>query len=151
MIHATKIPQSRVECGWRIGQPLSALNSNPNQTYIVSDELDTARERKRQTEERAKQYYDRIRRQEAEVAELQRTLKASQERMAELQRQKTDLDKRMAELQKNIDLTNHTNGSLQRDIENHRQGIAADQVQMEKYNSEVQQLDHLIAGLMRRR
>jgi hypothetical protein len=55
---------------------------------LVSDELDSAREKKRQTEERAKQYYDKIRKQEAEVAELRKELTSSQSKLGDLQRQK---------------------------------------------------------------
>jgi hypothetical protein len=57
----------------------------------------------------------------------------------------------MADLQRSIDGTIHMNNSVQREIDNHKLNIAADQAQMEKYNAEVQQLDHVIADLMRRR
>ncbi len=117
----------------------------------MSDELDSARERKRQSEERAKQYYDKIRGMEAEMANLGRQLTESQQRLAELQRQKAEMDKRMGDLQNNITMTNRTVSSLQSNIETHKQGIAADQVEMEKHNTEVQKLDHVIADLMRRR
>jgi chromosome segregation ATPase len=129
----------------------SALNNNQNGTAIVSDELVSARERKRQNEERAKAYYDKIRKQEAEVADLQKQLTLNQRNLADLQRQKSDLDKQMSNLQHNIDATNHTIDSLQRDLDGHKQNISADQTEMEKYNSQVQQLDHVIADLMRRR
>lgn len=129
----------------------TVLNNNQNETAIVSDELDSARERKRQNEERAKAYYDKIRKQEAEVEDLQRQLTLNQRNLAELQRQKSDLDRLMGNLQHNVDTTNRTIDSLQRDLDSHKQSISADQVEMEKYNSQVQQLDHVIADLMRRR
>lgn len=143
---------SRVRLTREIKAPLeSALNSNLNRMGIVNDELDSARERKRQNEERAKQYYDKIRKQESEAADLKKQLTLSLRRLAELQQQKSDLDRRMNELQNNIDGTNHTVSSLQKDIDGHKQSIAADQTEMEKYNAVVQQLDHVIADLMRRR
>jgi len=46
---------------------------------------------------------------------------------------------------------NRTINSLQRNLENHRQNIAADQTEMERFNAEVEHLDHVIADLMRRR
>ncbi|MGP8124921.1 MAG: hypothetical protein ACLQEQ_03515 [Nitrososphaerales archaeon] len=117
----------------------------------MSDELVSAREKKRQTEERAKQFYDKITKQEAEVADLRRELASSQNRLADLQRQKSEMDKRMSELQNNLDAMNRAMNSLQRNIENHRQSIAADHIEMERFNAEVQRLDHVIADLMRRR
>jgi chromosome segregation ATPase len=50
----------------------------------VSDELNSAREKKRQTEEKAKQYYDKIRKQEAEVAKLRKELTSSQSKLGDL-------------------------------------------------------------------
>lgn len=117
----------------------------------MSDELEGARTRKRQTEDRAKMYYDKIRKQEAEVADLQQDLTLNQRKLSDLQRQKQEMDRRMAEVQGSLDGTNRTINLIQKDMDSHKQTIATDHAEMERLNAEVQQLDGRIAGLMRKR
>lgn len=118
---------------------------------LATEELESARERKRLSEERARQYHLKIRKAEAEVADFRKELTLGQQRLRELQRQKGELDKRVSDLNNGITSANQAVTRLQRKIDAHKQTIAADHAEMEKYNMEVQRLDHVIADLMRRR
>lgn len=149
VVMAQAIGALRLACqGYR---PVSSLNTIGAGKAGVIDELSSARERKRQSEERARLYFEKIRKAEAEVADYQRELTAGQQRLAELLRQKADLDRRMGELTNNITGAKQGVETLQRNISSHKLMIAADQAEMEKHNAEVQRLDHTIADLMRRR
>jgi peptidoglycan hydrolase CwlO-like protein len=61
------------------------------------------------------------------------------------------MDKKTSDLQNSLDSMNRAVNLLQRNVENHRQSIAADQTEMERFNAEVERLDHVIADMMRRR
>lgn len=152
-VQARALGNLKLACQSYVGAPAVAVAMPAVTTGRATntDELTSARERKRLSEERAKLYYEKVRRAEMEVANFQREFTVGQQRLGELQRQKSELDARMSDLTNNITATKQTLATLQRNIDSNKRAIAADQVEMEKHNAEVQRLDHAIADLMRRR
>lgn len=117
----------------------------------MSYELSGAQERKRNAEAKAREYYDRVRRQEQEMRDLQHQLADTEKHYADLQVQKAEMDSRMRQLATNMDATNRTVATLRSQVASKKQSIERDQLEMTKFQDDVVRLDHEIGELMKRR
>jgi chromosome segregation ATPase len=117
----------------------------------VSYELTGAQERRRNNEAKANEYYERVRKQEQELRDLQTKLGGTEKQYADLQAQKSQMDDRMRQLTATMDATNRAMAELKAQIAGKRQGVERDQIEMEKYQNEVVRLDREIGELMKQR
>ena len=114
-------------------------------------ELEGARERKRNNEAKAKELYDKVRRQEQEMGDLQRQLADTQKQYSDLSSQKADMDSRMRQLTTRMDATNRSLTNLKTQVASKKQSIDRDQAEMVDFQESVVRLDREIGELMKRR
>ena len=117
----------------------------------MSYQLTGAQERRRNNEAKANEYYERVRKQEQELRDLQALLGNTEKQYADLQAQKSDMDGRMRALMTTIDQSGRSISDLRNQMAGKKQSIERDQGEMEKYQSEVVRLDREIGELMKRR
>ena len=121
------------------------------QHEVVSYDLAGTQERKRISEAKAKEFYQKVVRQEQELRDLQKQSTQTEKQSTELQRQKADMEARLRELSGRLDATNQTLESLRSQTTVKKQNIQRDQSEMERYQEEVVRLDRQIGELMKRR
>jgi len=117
----------------------------------VSYQLSGAQERRRNNEARANEYYEKVRKQEQELRDLQGKLGNTEKQYADLQTQKSEIDGRLKQLAASMDSTNRALADLRTQITGKKQAIERDQAEMAKYQDEVVRLDREIGELMKRR
>jgi len=117
----------------------------------VSYQLSGAQERRKNSEAKANEYYDKVRKQEQELRGLQAKLGSTEKQYADLQAQKSEIDGRLRQLTTSMDSTNHALADLRTQITGKKQAIERDQAEMAKYQDEVVRLDREIGELMKRR
>ncbi len=88
-------------------------------------------ERKRNNEARAKEFYQKVMRQERELRELQKQSAQTEKLSAELQKQETDLDGKSRDLSNRLDATSRTLSTLRSQVMTKKQSIERDQDEME--------------------
>ena len=117
----------------------------------VSYQLSGAQERRRNNEARANEYYEKVRKQEQELRDLQTKLGNTEKQYADLQAQKSEVDGRLRQLATSMDSTSRAIADLRSQITGKKQAIERDQAEMAKYQDEVVKLDREIGELMKRR
>ena len=117
----------------------------------VSYQLSGAQERRRNNEARANEFYEKVRKQEQELRDLQAKFGNAEKQYADLQAQKSEIDGRLRQLANSMDTTNRALADLKTQIAGKKQSIEKDQAEMAKYQDEVVRLDREIGELMRRR
>ncbi len=117
----------------------------------MSYQLTGAQERRKNNESRANEYYERVRKQEQELRDLQAKLGNTEKQYADLQSEKSEMDGRMRILMTTIDQTGRSVSDLKNQITTKKQSIERDQSEMNKYQEEVVRLDREIGELMKRR
>ena len=117
----------------------------------MSYQLTAVQERRKKNEARANEFYEKVRRQEQELRDLQAKLGSAEKQASDLQTQKADMDNKMRLLVSNMDANNKAMGDLRSQITGKKQSIERDQGEMEKYQNEVVKLDREIGELMRKR
>jgi chromosome segregation ATPase len=117
----------------------------------VSYQLSGAQERRRNNEARANEYYEKVRKQEQDLRDLQAKLGSTEKQYADLQAQKSEIDGRLRQLATTMDSTNRALVDLRTQITGKKQAIEKDQAEMAKYQDEVVRLDREIGELMKRR
>jgi chromosome segregation ATPase len=127
------------------------LNTQFIECGVVSYDLAGAQERKRNSEAKAKEYYQKVVRQEQELRDLQKQAAATEKQAAELQRQKAEMEGRLRDLSGRLEATNQSLSSLRSQATTKKQSIQKDQSEMESYQDEVVRLDRQIGELMKRR
>jgi len=117
----------------------------------VSYQLSGAQERRRNNEAKASEYYEKVRKQEQELRDLQTKLGNTEKQYADMQSQKSEIDSKLRQLATSMDSTNRALADLRTQISGKKQAIERDQVEMAKYQDEVVRLDREIGELMKRR
>ncbi len=117
----------------------------------MSYQLTGAQERRRNNEARANEYYEKVRKQEQELRDLQTRLGNTEKQYSDQQATKSEMDGRMRLLMTNMDQTNRSINDLKNQITGKKQSIERDQGEMEKYQEEVVRLDREIGELMKQR
>ncbi|MDG6981641.1 MAG: hypothetical protein JRN51_11100 [Nitrososphaerota archaeon] len=117
----------------------------------MSYQLSGAQERRRNNEAKANEFYEKVRKQEQELRDLQSKLATTEKLYADYQAQKNELDSRMRILASSMDTTNRGLADLKNQITSKKQGIERDQAEMDRFQSEVVRLDREIGELMRNR
>jgi chromosome segregation ATPase len=117
----------------------------------VTYDLTGAQESKRNNEAKAKEFYQKVVKQEQELRELQKESALTEKQSAELQRQKAELEAKMKDLSTKLETTNRTLTSLKSQVTTKKQGIERDQSEMERFQEEVVKLDRQIGELMKHR
>ena len=117
----------------------------------MSYQLTGAQERRRNSEAKANEFYERVRRQESELRELQARQANTEKQFSDLQSQKADMDSRMRQLMTAMDATNRSLLDLKNQVTTKKQGIERDQNEMNKFQDEVVRLDREIGELMKQR
>ena len=114
-------------------------------------ELEGARERKRNNEAKAKEFYDKVKRQEQEMRDLQRQLADTEKQYSDLKAQKAEMDSRMRALATKMDATSRALTNLKTQVATKKQNIDRDQADMQEFQESVVKLDREIGELMKRR
>ena len=117
----------------------------------MSYQLSGAQERRKNNEGKANEYYEKVRKQELELRDLQSKLGSTEKQYADLQAQKSEIDGRLRQLSTSMDSMNRALADLRTQISGKKQAIERDQAEMAKYQDEVVRLDREIGELMKRR
>ena len=114
-------------------------------------QLSGAQERRRNNEAKANEFYEKVRKQEQELRDLQAKLGTTEKLYSDYQAQKAEMDSRMRLLTSNMDATNRTIADLKNQITGKKQNIERDQSEMDRFQNEVVRLDREIGEMMRNR
>jgi chromosome segregation ATPase len=88
----------------------------------VSYQLSGAQERRRNNEAKANEFYERVRKQEQELRDLQAKLGNTEKQYADLQVQKSEIDDRLRQLASSMDSTNRALADLRTQIASKKTG-----------------------------
>jgi len=140
------------------GESIQPLKPSPimdkyqsRRVAYVSYQLTGAQQRRRNNEAKANEYYEKVRKQEQELRDLQAKLGNTEKQYADLQAQKSEIDGRLRQLATSMDSTNRVLADLRTQVTGKKQAIERDQAEMAKYQDEVVRLDREIGELMKRR